>query len=375
MRKTGKTEKPGKTAASGPPVPPDTAEAAKEPGSPEEKPKRGRKPKAVKAQEEVGMPSETAPEADAAPQNAGAEESATADENVPEEAGENAVIPAEVSTASTQVVESPLKRMKQEFHRRSQVIRKEMGNIQNSFVVIGFQLHWIYENNMFRVLNYRSIYDYAEKECNIKRTTCCNLINIIENYAERDEHGQVIESIADCYRNYSASQLVAMLGMPEELKQQVTPDMSVRTINRLRKGEPEAYVSETDPVSVEEPEPVREDAEETADMGEETEPAESQESDGHAGERKDPSADDTVHEEPAGRETAQPEPENEEAPETEGHGAEEPPEETARAGDGTLAEIDSYSDFKSMADELDLIMKQVFSADSPVRVKIVCVQG
>ena len=40
-----------------------------------------------------------------------------------------------------------------------------------------------------------------------------------------------------------------------------------------------------------------------------------------------------------------------------------------------LAEIDSYSDYRSMADELDLIMRHVFTAAAPVRVKIVCVQG
>lgn len=277
----------------------------------------------------------------------------------------------------TQVTGSPLKRMRQEFSERSQIIREQMRNIQNAFITIGFQLHWIRENNMFRVLNYRNVYDYAEKEYGLKKTTCCNFISIIENYAERDENGEVIESIADCYRNYSASQLVAMLGMNEDMRQQVSPDMSVRAINRLRKGGPESGTVETSPAPVEEPAPVKEpetekDAEDPVPeeepaqdntiREEETEAEEMQE------ESPETAADDTVREE---------DPEGTETMETEAYGddGEEYMGDAAYNEGDTLAEIDSYSDYRSMADELDLIMRHVFAAAAPVRVKIVCVQG
>ncbi len=343
---------------------------------------------------------ETAPEADTEPGNDTAEESATEDENAREEAAgedngteesgeepepgqsntdENMTAPVSVTTASAQIVESPLKQMKQEFQRRSQVIRNEMLNIQNSFVTIGFQLHWIHRNNMFRVLNYKSIYEYAEKECGIKRTTCCNLICIIENYAERDENGEVIESIADCYHNYSASQLVAMLGMPEELKGQVSPDMSVRAINRLKKGEPEPGTVAASPAPVEESAPVRE-SEKELDLEKEAENPAAEEED---------LSDDTVHEE--GQETGEMQEaespgtaevgaarlEEPEDTETENHGddSEGHTQEAAGSEGDTLAEIDSYTDYQSMADELDLLMRTVFAEDASVRVKIVCVQG
>lgn len=349
--------------------------------------------------EQPGASPETAPEADTEPGNDTAEEPATEDENAREEAAgedngteesgeepepgqgntdENMSAPVSVTTASAQIVESPLKQMKQEFQRRSQVIRNEMLNIQNSFVTIGFQLHWIHRNNMFRVLNYKSIYDYAEKECNIKRTTCCNLICIIENYADRDENGEVIESIADCYRNYSASQLVAMLGMPEELKEQVSPDMSVRAINRLKKGEPEPGTVATSSSPVDEPAPVKEPEKKPEPEKDTENPAPEEE----------PVPEETYREE---------EPEAEEMPEAESpetaedDTADEPedtgaaqmdddvrelPEEAVPNGNvGTLAEIDSYSDYQSMADELDLLMRNVFAEDASVRVKIVCVQG
>jgi hypothetical protein len=362
-------------------------------------------------EEQTGAPPETAPEADTEPGNDTAEESAAGDENAPKEATgeeenteesgeepepeeapeeeqektdgeESGEMPEEAPESlpapamPTQVIDSPLKRMKQEFSERSQIIREQMRNIQNAFITIGFQLHWIRENNMFRVLNYKNVYDYAEKEYGLKKTTCCNFISIIENYAERDENGEVIESIADCYRNYSASQLVAMLGMNEDMRQQVTPDMSVRAINRLRKGEPEPGTVETSPAPVEEPEPVKKpETEKDAE---------------NPFMEEEPVQDDTVREEEPeaeemqeaeSPETAEDDTVREEGPEDTGDvqmdaDVRELPEKAVPDGNvGTLAEIDSYSDYQSMADELDLLMRNVFAEDASVRVKIVCVQG
>lgn len=355
---------------------------------------------------QAGTPLETAPEADAEPENDTAGEPAAEDGNTREgaagesngtvgpgtepeepteeepekadgkESGEEPErLPAPV--IPPQVTGSSLKRMSQEFSERSQIIREQMRNIQNAFITIGFQLHWIRENNMFRVLNYRNVYDYAEKEYGLKKTTCCNFISIIENYAERDENGEVIESIADCYRNYSASQLVAMLGMNEDMRQQVSPDMSVRAINRLRKGGLEPGMLETSPAPEEEPAPVKEPetekdagdpALEEEPVSEGTDHGEGTEAEEMQAESPETAADDTAREEgPEGTETM----------ETEAYGddGEEYVGDAAYNEGDTLAEIDSYSDYRSMADELDLIMRHVFTAAVPVRVKIVCVQG
>lgn len=362
-------------------------------------------------EEQTGVPPETAPEADTEPGNDTAEESAAEDRNAQEEATEESngteesgeepepeeppeeepektdgeesgETPEEeperlpAPAMPTQVIDSPLKRMKQEFTERSQIIREQMRNIQNAFITIGFQLHWIRENNMFRVLNYKNVYDYAEKEYGLKKTTCCNFISIIENYAERDENGEVIESIADCYRNYSASQLVAMLGMNEDMRQQVTPDMSVRAINRLRKGEPEPGTVETSPAPEEEPAPVKEpetekDAENPAPEEEPVPEETDREEEPEAEEMPEAESPETAEDDTAREE----EPESTGKYQTDADVLELPEKAVPDGNVGTLAEIDSYSDYQSMADELDLLMRNVFSADAPVRVKIVCVQG
>ena len=350
--------------------------------------------------EQAAPPSETAQKADTGHENETAEEPAAegesareedaAEEENTKETGEelentDGEMPEEeperlpATAIPAQITVSPLKRMKQEFSERAQIIREQMRNIQNAFITIGFQLHWIRENNMFRVMDYKNVYDYAEKEYGLKKTTCCNFISIIENYAERDENGEVIESIADCYRNYSASQLVAMLGMNEDMRQQVSPDMSVRAINRLKKGEPEPGTVAASPAPVEEPAPVKEP---------EKEPDLEKEAENPTAEEEDLS-DDTVHEE--GQETGEMQEaespgtaevgaarlEEPEDTETENHGddAEGHTWEAANSEGDTLVEIDSYTNYQSMADELDLLMRTVFAEDASVRVKIVCVQG
>lgn len=264
-----KTDKPGKSASNLEAVKAEKSAAPKAEAKAEPaKPEKSAAPKA-EAKAEPAKPEKATPKAEAKAEKAAPKPKARlkAGPPVPDPAAEHETAKPEAAAPAVQnppavaekaqVVDSPLKRMKQEFTERTNVIKKEMRNIQNSFLIIGFQLHWIKTNNMYRVMDYKNIMDYAEKEFGIKKSTCCNFINIIENYAERDENGEVIESIADCYRNFSSSQLVAMLGMPEEMQQQVTPDMSVRAINRLRKGEPEtpavdaprAVISEAKPAA------------------------------------------------------------------------------------------------------------------------------
>ncbi|MBD5402233.1 hypothetical protein HDR58_05480 [bacterium] len=301
------------------------------------------------------------------------------------------------------VVESPLKLMKQEFNRRSNCIREEMGNIQNSFVVIGFQLHWIKANNMYRVLDYKNICEYAEKEYNIKKSTCNNLISIIENFAERDENGEVIESIVECYRNYSSTQLLAMIGMPEELQEQVTPDMSVRAIQRLRKGEPEKPPVDAPRAvvtTVKEPEkdipgkpftagpaapapitganPSTEEAVSPAPViRAETPPKEVTK----GAEKAVPTEKDVPEEKAVPTEKPADAEKDTVKPNPVPHPANpaKPPEHAVQTkevnGEDTvnLAEIDSYNAYKDMQEKIDVMIKHVFSGDRPVRVKIVCV--
>lgn len=129
-----------------------------------------------------------------------------------------------------------------EFKKRAGIIQKQMSNIQKSFLIIAFQLHWIKEHDMYTSMGYKNIYEYAEMEYGIGRSSCGNFICIIDNFAQRDELGNVIERLEEQYQNFTSSQLIAMIGMTEEGKKRITPDMSVRLINRIRKQEAQARI-------------------------------------------------------------------------------------------------------------------------------------
>lgn len=358
-----------KTASAKTKVKSGAAKAKKTSLEPEEKagPDKAEKstPKPETEEEPVKMEKPAKPKA--------AAKSVRKDKSAPEPESRTETAAAEIGPATAQIIDSPLKRMQQEFSERANVIKKEMQNIQNSFLVIGFQLHWIKTNNMYRVLNYKNICDYAEKEYGIKKSTCCNFINIIEHYAERDENGEVIESIADCYRNFSSTQLVAMLGMPEEMQQQVTPDMSVRAIQRLRKGEPEPPPVDTSATITD----VKDTSRTLAEKTDTEKPS--------ATEKAKPfvSATETKPQPVKTTETVNTKNENPAlaadntvgTPEREMDAAAEKSKENEPNPENMLAEIDSYTDYRSMAEEIDLMIRHVFSAGNPVRVRILCVQG
>ena len=125
--------------------------------------------------------------------------------------------------------------LSREFKKRAGVISKNIANIENSFLMIAFNLHWIYENKMYKQAGAKNIYDYAESEYGLGKTTCSNLICIINNFAERDENGKVIEKIAECYRRFKQSQLVALIGMSPDEISKVDEKTSVRKIIQMRK--------------------------------------------------------------------------------------------------------------------------------------------
>lgn len=138
---------------------------------------------------------------------------------------------AEVATKEDKKLKLALSR---EFQKRSGVIEKNLASIENSFLTIAFQLHWIKRNNMHKTAGFKNIYDYAECVHGIGRTSCSNLICIVENFAERNEKGEIVEKIAECYRKFKQSQLVAMMGLTTEQIAQINEKTSVREINRMK---------------------------------------------------------------------------------------------------------------------------------------------
>ena len=63
----------------------------------------------------------------------------------------------------------------------------------------------------------------------------------------KDENGEGFKGLKTEYEKFSSSQLISMLKLNEQLREEITPDMSVREINRKRR-----YWEEEHPVTTDE---------------------------------------------------------------------------------------------------------------------------
>ena len=122
-----------------------------------------------------------------------------------------------------------------EARKRKASISKSLNNVQSSFTRIAFDLYWMYSVSAFGLLGYKNIYDYAAKEHGIARGTCSDFIHIVERFASRDEHGNILEEIRPELKDYQSSKLIALLGVTDAQLTEFSVDMSVRDIKKKGK--------------------------------------------------------------------------------------------------------------------------------------------
>jgi len=130
-------------------------------------------------------------------------------------------------------------------------IKRAMYDVAQQFVYIGFLLWEVQEYGYYREHGYENVYQYAEVELDMKKTTVKNLIGI--NYAfgcrnERDSGGIANSrtmSLQAPYTEFKYSQLTEMLSMSPAQRKQVTPDMTVKQIREIKKADKQVHVGQT----------------------------------------------------------------------------------------------------------------------------------
>lgn len=151
-------------------------------------------------------------------------------------ATENKEVNQSVASAINPPADVYSKDMVLEVNKRSKTIRTELKKVESSFSKIAFNLHWMYENEGFKSLGYKNIYDFANIEFGIARGTCSNFINVVERFAKRID-GEIVEEIDDIYKDFKSSQLILMLDLTDEtIENSLTPEMSVREMKKAVKG-------------------------------------------------------------------------------------------------------------------------------------------
>lgn len=143
-------------------------------------------------------------------------------------------------------------------------IRKEVGKAAESWFFIAY---YVYELDYFGYYrnHFSNIVECCQANFGFKKSTTYNFINIVEKfstptgtYGNRQEYIKMTDFMKRV-KNWSYSQLVAMLSLSDKQREQVTTDMSARDIKKLKTDSKRLENSETAPAEIvvpAEPDPV-----------------------------------------------------------------------------------------------------------------------
>lgn len=107
-------------------------------------------------------------------------------------------------------------------------IRKRLTDAVQNFVYIGYRLKQIRDSGMFG--GTANIFEFAEKEYGLSKSTVSRFIAINEKYSEG---GNSLE-LKEQYKNFTSSKLSEMLSLPDSECEMITENTTVRDIRRLK---------------------------------------------------------------------------------------------------------------------------------------------
>ena len=117
----------------------------------------------------------------------------------------------------------------------TRIIKNDMTNMARTCVSIGFHLKAVRDRELFRESGYETIWDYAADQFGLSMSSASRYMTINDMFSV----GGNTPQLQDEYRNFSKSQLQEMITMPDEQRQLVTEDMTVKEIRQIKNPKPE----------------------------------------------------------------------------------------------------------------------------------------
>ena len=122
-----------------------------------------------------------------------------------------------------------------DYREAKEIIRNKLQGMTQNFIGIGFYLRQIKESEGFRKDGYASVYEFAEDQYGIKRSTAIRWMQMNEKFSQ----GGYSPFLDSGYKDFGKSQLQEMLYLDSEQLEEVTPEMTVREIREIRTPDPE----------------------------------------------------------------------------------------------------------------------------------------
>ncbi len=113
------------------------------------------------------------------------------------------------------------------------LVDKSIRDVKDGFVATGYYLWIIREERLWEEDGYNSFQKFLHCQYQKDKSWASRCIGLYEQFGKQIEFGQ-LPVLAAPYRDYSVSQLIEMVSMTEEQREQVTPEMKVREIRELK---------------------------------------------------------------------------------------------------------------------------------------------
>ena len=119
------------------------------------------------------------------------------------------------------------------YQEAKDILREKLDNMKMNFIAAGYYMKYIRDNELFREDGYESIWEFAEDNYGIKKSTASRWISMNDKFSQ----GGNSPILAEEYRGFEKSQLQEMLYLDDKQIETVTPDMTVKEIREVRKPE------------------------------------------------------------------------------------------------------------------------------------------
>ena len=123
------------------------------------------------------------------------------------------------------------------------ILREKMDVMKKNFIAAGYYMKYIRDNELFREDGYESIWEFAEDNYGIRKSTASRWMAMNDKFSQ----GGNSPNLADEFKGFEKSQLQEMLYLDDKQMETVTPDMTVKEIREVRKPvEPEIELKKPD---------------------------------------------------------------------------------------------------------------------------------
>lgn len=117
------------------------------------------------------------------------------------------------------------------YQEAKDILREKLDYMKKNFIAAGYYMKYIRDHGLFREDGYESIWEFAEDNYGIKKSTASRWMAMNDKFSQ-DGNSPIL---AEEFRNFEKSQLQEMLYLDDKQMETVTPDMTVKEIREVRK--------------------------------------------------------------------------------------------------------------------------------------------